>query len=173
MDALAAAFDADPNSEEHRRLVELVPLGGEFVEVQYYLGRLLGRNLFRESYAEVHRRLVSYMRTMTSRDGARLLADEGDWYLSAPLLRFRFESELLGASTPKPRKVIAIEEFLKNPKITSSELARLVGTTEKQIARMTLLGYARALPRRAATRREDRRRALKDTGAKRRDRPSS
>jgi hypothetical protein len=156
MDALATAFDAEPNSEEHRRLLESVPLGGAFVEVQYYLGRLLRRNLFRQSYEEVHRRLVSYMRTITSREGARFLADEGDWSLSAPLLRFRFERDILGSTQRLPREVMAVEEFLTNPSITLTELARKVGTTEKQLCRMTQLNYARALPIRAEARRQGR-----------------
>jgi hypothetical protein len=154
MDSLATAFDAEPNSEEHRRLAESVWLGGAFVEVRYYLGLLLKRNLFRESHSEVDRRLIAFMKTITSREGARLLADDRSWYLAVPLLRFRYESELLGSAKRKPRNVMAVEEFLKDPSITLSALASRVGTTEKQLSRMTELRYARALPRRVQARRE-------------------
>jgi hypothetical protein len=153
MDALARAFDAPLASRDHRVLAESAWMGGYLVSVRYYLGRLLNKNLFRESDAQVEHRIATFIDATTSKEGASLVAQEGSWQLSEPILRFRYEAQINGESKRKPREVAAIEAFLQNPSITLGELARKVGTTEKQLCRMSLLNVARALPARSCNRR--------------------
>jgi hypothetical protein len=154
MNDLARAFDAPPTSREHRNLADSAWLGGYLVSVRYYLGRLLNKNLFRESDAKVQRRITAFIAATASKEGASLVADEGSWQLSEPILRFRYETEINGESKRKPREVAAIEAFLQNPSVELADLAQIVGTTEKQLRRMSLLNFARAMPARSRNRHE-------------------
>jgi hypothetical protein len=156
MEILAEYFDAPPSSREHMILRDECWLGGDLIEVRFYLGRLLKQNLFRESNDDVGRTLIAYLKTTTSAEGAALVADEGlhAWQVVVPVLKYRFESEVEGARKPPPREAAAIEAFLKNPAIGSQDLARAARTTEKQLNRMTDLNLARALPHRTSNRRE-------------------
>ena len=60
-------------SHEHATLEQTALLGGPLVSVRFYLGRLLGKNLFRESDAEVGQRLHEFIATLTSPAGGELM----------------------------------------------------------------------------------------------------
>ncbi|HEV2971510.1 MAG TPA: hypothetical protein VGY55_16155 [Pirellulales bacterium] len=80
-----------------------------------------------------------------------------------PLLCYRFETEFGRSSKRKPNDVSAIEAVLKNPSVTLADLARDIGTTEKQLRRMSLVTFAMALPIRSRGRRSrNNRRARKN-----------
>jgi len=49
MERLAKIFDMAATSVEHRMLVEELWIAGDTFSVRYYLGRILGVNLFREA----------------------------------------------------------------------------------------------------------------------------
>lgn len=121
--------------------------GGDLITVRYSLGRLLGCNLFRHSDAEVSEELRSYVKKRISRTAGALVDDDGlqAWKLFDPILRFDFLTIVEGSKHKKPRDVAAVEAFLRDPSITLADLAREVGTTEKQLNRMSHLGFARAL----------------------------
>jgi hypothetical protein len=89
MDDFARAFDAPPTSRDHRNLADSAWLGGFLVSVRYYLGRLLNRNLFRESDAVVESRIIAFIEATISKEGASLVTGEGSWQLSEPILRYR------------------------------------------------------------------------------------
>jgi hypothetical protein len=154
MKQFAEWFDAPPSSREHAFLRDEGWLGGEIVEVRYILGRLLGHNLFRESDDAVHRRLVKFIAEITSKEGAALVCEISDWQMLRSILRYRFETEIAGSKARKPREVFALETFLCHPEISLAELANQVGTTEKQLCRMTNLNYARSAPTRNRNRRK-------------------
>lgn len=61
MENLARAFDQPIDSQEHHDLATTAWLGGDLVTVRYWLGRLLRRNLFRESDDVVKHSLQKYL----------------------------------------------------------------------------------------------------------------
>lgn len=144
-------FDAPLSSREHLMLRNEGWLVGARVTVRYYLGRLLGVNLFRKSDAEVTAELTAYIEKTISKTAADLIAVDPMqvWMLFDPILRNRFESQIERREKPTPREVQAVEIYLKNIAMTSSELAIQLKTTQKQIDRLSSLRFARSLIARA------------------------
>jgi hypothetical protein len=130
-------------------------MGGPSVETCYYLGRILQQNLFRKSNAAVLKLAKSFIAKRTSAAGVALLEDGQAWDIAALLTRHQFELQTLGRSGQNRKVVAAVEAFLTNPKISTAALAQAAGTTEKHLARMSLLTATRAS---LARRREARRR---------------
>ena len=143
MESLARSFDCPVDSREYTDLAESIWLGGSSLTVRFYLGRLLGRNLFRETNAEVEQRLVEYMSSLTSAAGGELVRGGQGWGIASEILRYRFEMQTKGTSALKRRSIAAIETFLSNPSLTLAELANELRTTEKQLARISGLTVAR------------------------------
>jgi len=114
-------------------------MGGPLVEVRYYLGRLVRRNIFRASDVEVFAAMVSFVAGLTSEHGASLLGAYGlqGWMVARVLLRYEYEMRVHGKSTRKKRPVAMVRAFLTNPSLTVSELAKAARTTEKQVKRNT------------------------------------
>src|SRR5437868_794805 len=87
-------FDAPLSSREHAMLRDTGWLAGNISTVRYSLGRLLGRNLFRNTDAEVSDVLRSYVEKRISKTAAALVVD--DWYhawmLFDPLLQYDFHT---------------------------------------------------------------------------------
>ena len=151
LEAYARAFDTPPTSDEHRRWFECVWVAGKWVAVRYYLGRLIGRNLFREADADVSAALVAFVAEITSPEGASLIGGEGlqGWLLAEPLLRHLFETSNIGGFPGRRhREAAAIRAFLSDPDIQPARLAILAGTTEKQLARMPSVAQLRRLAQR-------------------------
>ncbi|HEX4146643.1 MAG TPA: hypothetical protein VHY91_24285 [Pirellulales bacterium] len=147
LDELARRFDLPIDSPEHIDLVETAWFGGELVSVRAYLGRLLERNLFRESDAEVERRMVDYISSLTSKAGGALFRDPQGWMIASSILRFRFEMQTKARSALNARRIAAVEAFLANPSTTLAQLAKQLKTTEKQLNRNSDLTVARRLAR--------------------------
>ncbi|HEY7115290.1 MAG TPA: hypothetical protein VH475_01820 [Tepidisphaeraceae bacterium] len=149
---LAEAWDASPLPRRDRRLGEAAAPVGPLVGVRYYLGILLGRNLFRLTDREVSDVLVSFVAPFTSERGARLLVADGmqGWSVAALLLRNRVDGHSRGVLRRYATQVRAIEVFLTDPTIGTAALAEAVGTTEKQLARMAYLNQLRAINARLA-----------------------
>ncbi len=120
-------------------------MGGSSVSVRFYLGRLVGRNLFRESDAEVEVRLADYVSQLTSATGANLSHSLQGWDVAGDILRYRFEIKTKGKSCLKRLHIASIETFLTDPSLTFAELAQKVGTTEKQLNRNASLTVARKI----------------------------
>jgi len=139
LEHLAEAFDAPIASQRHRRLESTAWMGGPLVEVRYYLGRLVRRNIFRASDVEVFAAMVSFVAGLTSEHGASLLGAYGlqGWMVARVLLRYEYEMRVHGKSTRKKRPVAMVRAFLTNPSLTVSELAKAARTTEKQVKRNT------------------------------------
>ena len=146
MDILAERFDLPESSPEHRDLAESCWMGGELVSLRYYLGRVLRRNLFRESDTQLEKHLVAWLKKRTSVSHANLLRDPQYWQIPDAILRFEFERDTGRSPCGKPREIAALLAVLKKPSITMPELANVVGTTEKQLKRMTTLGLLLAAP---------------------------
>jgi hypothetical protein len=143
MENIARAFDCPVDSPEHASLAETACMGGCLVTVRYYLGRLLGRNLFRETDAEVENRLVEYVSQTTSAAGGKLIRGGQGWDIASEILRHRFEMQMQGSSNLNLRNIAAVEAFLGNPSVRLDELASKLGTTEKQLARNATLTLVR------------------------------
>ena len=146
MNRLAEIFDLPESSREHAELAESCSLGGELVSLRYYLGRVLGRNLFRESDTELESHLVAWLTKRTSAAGAKLVRDPQYWAIPAAILRFEFERDTGRPQRSNPREIAARLALLSKPTMTMRELAQLVGTTEKQLDRMSQLNLLRAAP---------------------------
>lgn len=149
LDELARRFDLPIDSPEHIDFAETAWMGGEWVAVRFYLGRLLGRNLFRESQAEVEQQFVDYLSHLTSPTGGALLRDQQGWVIAGQITRFRFEMQTNGRSALNARRIAAVEAFLTNPSATIAQLAKQLKTTEKQLERNSDLTVARKLARQA------------------------
>ena len=145
MENLARMFDAPVDSQEHAILKESAWLGGSPVTVRFYLGRLLGSNLFRANNAEVEERLVHYVASFTSRDGANLLRGPSGWNVAAEILRARFRMQIERSSRSNSRQIMALERYLAKPTVTLGQLAKDIGTTEKQLNRNANLSVLRKL----------------------------
>lgn len=145
MENLARNFDLPITSHEHALLANTAWMGGSLVSVRFYLGRLLGRNLFRETDAEVEERLVEYISRSTSIVGGNLLRCLSGWNVAGELFRYYFEIQTKGASCLKDIHIAAIEGFLGDPSLTLAQLAKEVGTTEKQLSRIATLTVVRKL----------------------------
>jgi uncharacterized protein (TIGR02246 family) len=142
---LARAFDMPVDSPEHRELAENGWVGGDFISVRYWLGRLLNRNLFRETDDSVTISLQDYLVDRGCHAGASLVSDRQAWGPVAILLRHDLEAACGYPSTGNSRFVAALDAVLANPELTNAELARLANTTEKQVKRMTDVSLVRKL----------------------------
>ncbi len=149
MEWLAKIFDTPAASVEHRMLVDELWIAGDTVSVRYYLGRILGLNLFREADDKVRSRLKKWLAGRTSKKGALVVNNRDGWQVANSLLRWDFETETGRKLSGTRKEYAALDAYLTDPTISMPELAKRAGTTEKQLARMTTLGYARILVGRA------------------------
>lgn len=145
METLAHAFDQPIESQEHQHLAATAWMGGDLVAVRYWLGRLLRRNFFRESNEVVKQALQDYLVKIGCKKGSRLISDYQAWSPVATLLQHQVETEDRSPLTKNARLVAVIQAVLTNPELTDSQLAAIVKTTEKQIARMTDVSVLRRL----------------------------
>ena len=147
MENCARDFDRPHDSPEHQLLAETAWMGGPLIAVRFYLGRLIGKNLFRVADAEVEEYLVQYISETTSHAGGELVRGLDGWQIASDLLRCRSDSEsgkqAHPAREPTPKAVIAVEEYLTNSSLTMAQLAELAKTTEKQLGRNSLLNSVR------------------------------
>lgn len=153
MEELARRFDLPKDSAEYAALAESAWMGGELVGVRFYLGHFIGRNLFREPDDVVEHHLVEYISRRTSATGARAIRGLYGWSLALEILRHHFERSMPAYATQlgrtrSDREIDAVEVYLADPSKTIAQLASELGTTEKQLARNSLLTLARDLVRR-------------------------
>jgi hypothetical protein len=146
---LAQTFDALPSPDAARTLEEAAALSGPSVAVRYYLGRLIGRNLFRSEDQQVSRALVAFVAKMISRRGASVLTAGRlqRWTVAVPLLRDALDARTCGKRRTKPKRVAAIEVLLKDPSLDGEALARAARTTSRQLARISEIAVLRKLIR--------------------------
>jgi len=137
MDALASAFDQPVDSPEHRMLAETASMGGNLVTVRYWLGRLINRNLFRETHGSVKVALQQYLTDQKCPKGASLVFDPQSWSSIVLLLQHHMEIRTGVRPTQNPRLIAAIQAVMNDPDMDNSQLAKIAKTTEKQLARMT------------------------------------
>lgn len=145
MENLAHAFDQPIESREHQDLATTAWMGGELVSVRYWLGRLLRRNLFRESDDAVRESLRKHFVEIGCEKGSLLVADLQAWSPVATLLQHEVEVSDGCGPAKIPRLVAALQAVMANPELTNLELAAIAKTTEKQIARMTDVSVLRKL----------------------------
>jgi hypothetical protein len=136
-EGFARIFDLPTDSAEQRAFMEEAWFGGSFVTIPYWLGRLVGRNLFRESKGTWVAALQQYFVDRGEPVSARMAANTYCWDTIARLLEHRGRVALGIPTRAKPRLIVAIETTLEHPEMPLAELARIVNTTEKQIARMS------------------------------------
>ena len=149
---LAAKFDALPGREGHEAFQDECYLLGQVVGIRYYLGRLVGRNLFRETDQEVTRALVEYLAPETSERGAALVGGGGSqgWLAVEDLLRHTLEMEWFGRSEVESEKAEWVREFLSEPEVSLAGVARKVGRSEGELGEMMELKILRKLAKEAA-----------------------
>jgi len=85
---------------------------------------------------------VKYIARLTSATGGELARGGQGWVIASEIVRYRFEMQTQGASKLKARNVAAIEAFLTDPLMSFEKLARDLNTTEKQLAKISLLTLA-------------------------------
>ncbi len=145
MESLARQFDQPVDSDAHRDLAENGWIGGDFVTVRYWLGRLLHHNFFRESDEVVSHALQKYFVDRDLLAGAVIVRDRQAWSPAAHVLH-RHAAATFGCAPPKnPRLAAALEAVMIDPDIPDTELASRANTTEKQIARMCEVRLLRKL----------------------------
>jgi hypothetical protein len=120
-------------------------MGGDFVTVRYWLGRLLRRNFFRESDDVVKQALQEYLVKIGCKKGSPLISDHLAWSPVSTLLQHHVESEERASPAKNARLVAAIRAVLTDPELTDSQVAAIAKTTEKQIARMSDVSLLRRL----------------------------
>jgi hypothetical protein len=147
MESVARDFDLPTDSPQHEMLADTAWMGGPLIGLRFYLGRFIGKNLFRESDGKVEELLVDYFSECTSAAGAELMRGLDGWPIAEDILRYRFEQQV-GKPAYRARKltakmVLAVELYLKNPSVSMAQLAKDVKTTEKQLERNSLLNQVR------------------------------
>jgi hypothetical protein len=146
MEIHAREFDEPVNSEAHCCLAEYGWIGGNFVTVRYWLGRLLDHNFFRESDEAVTAAMQRYFASRGCAAGAVLVRDLQAWSAAALVLQRHAAATLPHCAQPRnPRLAAALEAVMINPEIPDAELAAFANTTEKQIARMSYVFLIRKL----------------------------
>jgi hypothetical protein len=143
--SFARDFDQPYDSPAHQFLATTVWMGGPFVTIPFWLGRRIGRNLFREEHEVVQAHLRTYFIQQGWSAASILVEDISSWDSIALVLQFQEQGLPESLTTNDKRNVLALAEFLKEPDVTDEELAARLGTTPKQIARTTSVGYLRRL----------------------------
>ncbi|MBL8869225.1 MAG: hypothetical protein JNK90_05495 [Planctomycetaceae bacterium] len=154
MDNCATRFDAPASSDFHAELRSTAWMGGSLVEGRYLLGMLLGTNLFRFDTEGYLRELNMYISTTISDQAAAVFCNISALDALIPYLRMKYELEtdLPRLASPEElgpprneRLERAIEYLLNNLHASLQEIANHLGTTEKQVVRLTDLKWAREL----------------------------
>ena len=109
------------------------------------MGRLLSHNLFRESDDAVKEALRSYLINNGCAKSSQLVSDSQIWCSLGVLLRDEVEVADNMPTTSDRRIVSAIRAVMADPDVTDSQLARIVNTTPRQIARMSHVNVIRKL----------------------------
>lgn len=151
MELLAKYFDHPYDSREHRDLESTAFMGGPLVSVRYLLGRLLHRNLFRESNEAVSIALFEFLSKYGDANGAQLAFDTNAWSSIAVLLRHEFEIANKIDLTSSKKLFTALHAVIMNPELALSEIAIVAETTEKQVERMSDVKWLKELWRRRRT----------------------
>ncbi|PQO37056.1 hypothetical protein C5Y96_07815 [Blastopirellula marina] len=145
----AVRFDAPVDSPEHAELRDTAWMGGSLSEGMYLLGMLAGKNLFRQTSEQVVEDYVSELREYTkqhvSEQAAAIFCNSRiDWAL-IPYLRLAYHRN---PDWPpmnverKQREERAMEYLLFHLDATVDDLADHLGTTVKQVQRLTLVKEA-------------------------------
>ena len=154
MENCAERFDAPPSSEFHAELRNTAWMGGNLVEGPYLLGMMLGTNLFRLDTDEYLRKLKEYVSTTISGQAAAVFCDVYGSDVLMPYLRMKYERETDFPRFAPPenygpprneRLERGTEYLLHNLHASFQELANHLGTTEKQVMRLTDLKWAREI----------------------------
>ena len=141
----AKAFDAPIDSELHAQLRDSLWIAGGFTEGPYLLGRLLSTNLFSLSTEDFLKTLQSYLLLKFSREVALMLTSTGGLGPCICVLRNHclIFNDMQRIADRRENRAVA--ELAKNPRLTDIELAQILGTTPKTIARITYVSYFRIL----------------------------
>jgi len=145
----ADRFDAPVDSHEHAELRDTAWMGGSLTEGMYLLGMLTGKNLFRQPREQIvenyRRELRRYVEQDVSNQAAALFTNSGyDWVL-IPYLRSLYHRH---PDWPpmnvdrKEREERAMGYLLFHLDATVEDLAAHLGTTVKQVQRLTLVKEA-------------------------------
>jgi hypothetical protein len=145
MSDLARIFDMPHETPEHQMLCQTAWMAGGSVMVPYFLGRLLGENLFRCERTAIAEKLRKFFVQRGWHKSAPLAANFSSWDTLGHLLE-HYVQPRHHKGEPLQR-LLAIEAFLLIPNATDQEIARQIGTTEKQVARVSALTWLRRLLR--------------------------
>lgn len=141
---LAEQFDEPYDSPLHSDMAQNAWIGGDFVTVPYFLGRLQEINYFRMSDLELDQAVQRFIAAQYSEAVTILFCDRKHWHLVAEVLQQLFLLQRGEAPSLKPKVFAAYEQFLRKPSSTLEEVARQAGTTEKQVRKMSSLVWAHA-----------------------------
>jgi len=141
----AECFDAPPDSDKHAGLRDSAWMGGDLVEGRYLLGMLTRENLFKVSDSQYVRKLRSFVSTNVSASAANIFCRLPACQCLIPYLRRLYHTQT--TYTPMPsrndRVEAAVAHFLHNLDASDAEIAAAIGTTEKQVLRISDLSAAR------------------------------
>lgn len=142
----ADRFDAPVNSPEHAELRDTAWMGGRLTEGRYLLGMLIGKNLFRRTDQQVVegyvRELQKYIEQEVSNQAAELFANSRYDQVLIPYLRLVYHRNPDWPPMDverRQREERAMEYVLFNLDATVDDLANYLGTTVKQVQRLTLV----------------------------------
>jgi hypothetical protein len=137
VDIFAEYFDLPVDSKEHRILRDDCWIGGEYVSIRYFLGRLIRQNLFRESDDIVGTALARYLKRNGWTHGALMVGDPQVWSPAVKLLKHQLELKEGVKPTQNARLIAAIAAVMNDASISDANLAAYAKTTVRQIARMS------------------------------------
>lgn len=140
----AYRFDAPVDSHEHAELRDTAWMGGSLTEGMYILGMLIGKNLFRQTGEQRVQdyicELQKYISQKVSDKAAAIFCNSGKDWLLIPYLRLVYHRNPNWPPMDvvrKEREERAMEYLLLHLDATFEELAAHLGTTVKQVQRLS------------------------------------
>lgn len=143
MSDFATIFDLPLETQGRQTLLQTAWMGGAFVTVPHFLGRILKHNLFRENQVVVAQKLRQYFVSRGWTDSTPLASNKSSWEFLGSLLEHYVQPRQTDAAAQ--RNFLAIEAFLRHPHLLNAEIALEIETTERQVARNSNLAYLRRL----------------------------
>lgn len=150
----AARFASEPHSNDHSALRETAWLGGHLAEARYIVGVLTGENLFELDTDAFYKALHVFISNQFSADAANIFCNGWGADLLLPYLRATYSSKPELPPFPPPDRLgpprnerveRATFFLLQNLHVEYDEIAEHLGTTEKQVLRLSNVTHAKRL----------------------------
>lgn len=149
----SSQFESAPDSPEHCLLRDTAWMGGEPIEGRYLLGMLIGENLFNVDDSAYYSKLTAFISSKFAPEAASIFCTNTNAHVLTPyLLALYAETDFPPFSTTtqkrpsRNRKIApATIYLLGNLNATIDEIAKHLGTTAKQVLRLSDITYAKQI----------------------------